>query len=40
VYRGVALSVPRAGRKSAAAEVFVEVDDLGALLKAEQNVEV
>src|SRR5689334_20185344 len=27
-------------RKSASAEVFVEVDDLGALLKAEQDVEV
>src|SRR6202011_4695811 len=27
-------------RKSAAAEVFIEVDDLGGLLKAEQNVEV
>ena len=25
---------------SAAAEVFVEVDDFGALLKAEENVEV
>ena len=46
----VAPSVPRSGeeelgargrrRKSAAAEVFVEVDDLGGLLKAEQNVEV